>query len=84
VVTTCHASVRGETIRCESEEKKSAEWSADGNVRWRIDRWEPLECRLDARDVEESESVRDSPSDFVRLCRFLCEGGPAKEKIDQQ
>ena len=58
--------------------EKSAEWSADGNIRWRIDRWDPLERRLDARDVEESESTRDSPSDFGR--RLLCEGGPAKEK----
>lgn len=53
---------------------------ADGNIRWRIDRWDPLECRLDARDVDESERVRESSSDFGRLCRLLCEGGPAKER----
>ena len=77
MVTTCHASV-GEKTDQMCEREKSAGWSTDGNVRCRIDRWDPFECRLDAREVEESESARDSSSDFGRWCRLRCEGGPAK------
>lgn len=53
--------------------------SADEIIRWRIDLWEPLERRLDMRDVEDSESARDRPNG---LCRLLCEGGTARGEGD--
>lgn len=41
-----------------------------------MDRWGPLECRLDKRDIEESESARDGLSVLGRLLR---EVGPRGE-----
>lgn len=46
-----------------------------------MERWGALECRLGVRDVEESESVRDGSSLFVRLGRLLREGGGAGRQI---
>jgi hypothetical protein len=45
-------------------------------IRWRMDRCEPLECRLDMRDIEDSESARDGLNCLGRLLR---EGGPGAE-----
>lgn len=57
------------------------EWKVSGReiIRWRIDLWEPLERRLDMRDVEDSESARDRPNG---LCRLRCEGGTARGEGD--
>ena len=45
-------------------------------IRWRMERWGALECRLDVREVEDSESARDGSSLFGRLDRLLRKGGP--------
>jgi hypothetical protein len=63
----------GETIRWERGKIQQMEI-----IRWRIDRWDPFDCRWDVRDVDESESTRDSSSGFGRLCRLLYEGGPTR------
>ena len=76
VVTTCHASEKRETIRWGRKHARKRHQTGS-YVRWRIDLWEPLECRrLDTRDVEDSEIARDRSGGG--LCRLLCEGGTAK------
>jgi hypothetical protein len=46
-----------------------------------MERWGALECRLDVRDVEDSESVRDGSSLFVILGRLLRGGGGPGRQI---
>ena len=69
VVTTCHASEKESSSKGVEDDQQTI-------IRWRMDRWGTLECRLDMRDIEVSESVRDWLSGLGRLRR---EGGPGHE-----
>jgi hypothetical protein len=55
--------------------KRSDGCSRRSYIRWRMERWGALECRLDVRDVDDSESGRDGSSFFVGLGRLLRDGG---------